>query len=141
MTSLGAPIFNRLRGARNLQRSKIVTTRRKVAFVALGVLVAMAVVFLSLVPNLDPPPMRVGSSADEAWTYIHTNAQVVAGTRISSAVSTRSAWRADAHTIEQELGFYWQTNRLFATRKMIYTVGNNSTISGVNSQWKLTWPF
>ena len=91
--------------------------------------------------NIDPTPVRVGATADEAWTYIHTNSLPLVPGGSSWLLDERGTWRADPRKIEHETLLYWRTKHLFLTRKLIYTVSTNSIITTLHSQWKFTWPF
>ena len=114
---------------------------RTKVLVTIVALVAIMGGFIAFVMSrIDPSPLRVGSTADEAWTYIHTNSPVLAPGP-SPLVSQYSNWRADARTIVQETRFLWRTNQLFATRTTTYVVNTNSVIVGIGSRWKFKWPF
>ena len=105
-----------------------------------GLVAVMAGFILFIMNRIDPSPLRTGSTADEAWTYIHTNSPTLAQEE-SPLVSKYSDWRADARTIQQETRFCWRTNHLFATRTTTYIVSTNSVIVDIGSRWKFNWPF
>jgi len=86
-------------------------------------------------------PLSVGSTADEAWTYIHSPAS--RGSHGAFFTVTRQGWTAHAHDIQCEVRYfvYWRTNYLFATRHLVYLLGTNGTIVGTKSDWKLIRPF
>ena len=113
----------------------------KAGIAAMGLIIILVVFLMAAATNIDPSPLGVGATADEAWTYIHTNSTTLAPAGASPFVDERSSWRADPRSIEHETRLYWRTNRLFATRKVVYTVDTNSVISSVRSRWKFTWPF
>jgi hypothetical protein len=117
------------------------TSQQKAGVAVIGLLGAMVAFVISAMAHIDPSPLRIGATADEAWTYIHTNSPTITPTGSSSIVDERSSWCADARSIEHETRLYWRTNRLFATRKMIYVVNTNSVITSVRCHWKFTWPF
>ena len=117
------------------------TSSQKLGIASLGFIALLAVVIGRVMAHIDPSPLRVGATADEAWTYIHTNSPSLAPSGTASTVEARGSWRADARSIEHETRLYWRTNHLFATRKILYIVDTNSTITAVHSHWKFTWPF
>ena len=114
--------------------------RTKVLGTIVGLVAIMGGFMLFVMSRIDPSPLRAGSTADEAWTYIHTNSPALAQGE-SPLVSQYSNWRADAHSIVQETRFCWRTNQLFATRTTTYIVSTNSVIVGIGSRWKFNWPF
>jgi hypothetical protein len=114
--------------------------RYKAAVAVIGCLTTCLVLLILATMRIDPSPLRVGSTADEAWAYIHTNPAVLAPPKNSPLVTTRNNWRADALSIRRETRFYWRTNYQFATCKITYVVGTNSIITSVSSQWKFGAP-
>jgi hypothetical protein len=106
----------------------------------IGFAAIIASIGLIVTPHRDRLLLEAGATADDVWTYIHTN-PVALVSQSGSSIGRRSYWRAYPLSIEEEARFFWRTNRLFATRKTIYTLNTNSVITGVCSQWKFVWPF
>src|SRR6516162_6217523 len=113
--------------------------RTKVLVTIVALVAIMGGFILFVLSRIDPTPLRTGSTADEAWTYIHTNSPALVPFD-SPLVSQGTSWRADARSIVQETRFYWRTNQLFATRTTTYVVSTNSVIVGIGSHWKFKWP-
>ncbi len=111
--------------------------------IALGSLATSALVvglIVYLIAAIGAPPLHVGSTADDAWTYIHTNLMVRA-----AASSRYQYWRslsrgtADAKTVHWQTDFFYRTNQLLATRTITYTLNNSGVISQIKTHWNLNW--
>jgi hypothetical protein len=86
-------------------------------------------------------PLSVGATADEAWTYIHSDA--ACRSRGFMFDVTRVSWQAHARDIQCDVRYslHWTTNSLFAIRHVVYGLDTNGTISGIRSSWKWNTPF
>ena len=98
-------------------------------------------VLLVAVAMRDPSPLRVGSTPDEVWGYMHTGGVSGISRRNTFGVARANYWTAYATNIHCETRFRWQTNKVFAIRKTIYDFGTNDTIQRVQSGWNFNWPF
>jgi hypothetical protein len=117
-------------------------TRRRILGIAVIGFLFMAVVFvIHIMADINRSPLRAGATADDAWTYIHTNSSLLGRREGSLPVGKWSTWHTDVRGIEHETCFYWGSKRVFARRKTVYGLNTNGIITGVHTQWKFEWPF
>ncbi len=109
-----------------------------IAALVVGGLAVLAVVAV----RANRSPLSVGSTADEAWSYVHSPAAWQSGGKFLGI--TRSGWSAHALDIQCDMKYYLKvgTNRyVFVTRHVMYLLGTNSVIIGMQSSNKWRWPF
>ena len=115
---------------------------RKMLVGAAALVVAGLAVLVGRESRAHRTPLCVGATADQAWAYIHSPA--AKASHGSMVDVTRFGWTAHALDIQCDMKYYFHrgTNRyLFATRHAAYVFGTNGVISGIQSHWKLSWPF
>ena len=116
--------------------------RRRILYATTALLVVGLVILALLEARRHRSPLSVGATADEAWTFIHS--PVAWGSHGVLFETKRFGWIAHAADIQCDVKYFFhvRTNRyFFATRRVVYLVGTNSTITGVRSSWKLNRPF
>ena len=106
----------------------------------IAVFVLAAFFLATLATVRDTSPLRVGSTPDEAWTYIHTTAAWGGGTPNMIGVAQSHKWSADGSSIYRETEFRWRSGIPFAVRKTTFYFGTNSTIRRISASWKYEWP-
>lgn len=115
---------------------------RKILLAAAALLVVGLAVLVGLEKRAHRTPLGVGATADEAWAYVHSPAAW--GSRGALVDIAQSGWTAHALDIQCDMKHYFHTgtNRhLFATRRAVYVLGTNGTITGMRSHWKVVRPF
>ena len=117
------------------------TRRRILGIAAIGFLFVAVVFVIRMMADVVPSPLRAGTTADEAWTYIHTNSSVLGRQTRALPMGRRSTWHTDVRSIEHETCFYWGEERVFATRKTVYGLNTNGIITGVHTHLKFKWPY
>jgi hypothetical protein len=88
-------------------------------------------------------PLGIGATAEEAWNYIHT--PTAWSTHSLLLDVKRGSWVTHAFDIQCDesyfLRYHWRTNKLVATRHVIYSLGADGAIVGAKSKWKWMSPF
>lgn len=109
----------------------------KKRWLALGVGVFVAAIFLAIrISVRDTSPLGIGSTPDEAWTYVHTSAAWGSSTPNLFGIAQKHRWTADGAGICRETEFRWRRGMPFATRTTTFYFGTNTAISRISSQWK-----
>src|ERR1043166_7690242 len=88
-------------------------------------------------------PLGIGATAEEPWNYIHT--PTAWSTHSLLLDVKRGSWVTHAFDIQCDesyfLRYHWRTNKLVATRHVIYSLGADGAIVGAKSKWKWMSPF
>lgn len=115
------------------------TMKWRLAILAVGVILMVILLAIGFTVR-DRSPLGVGSTPDEAWTYVHTSAAWGGGVPNIFGVRQTHKWTADGGNIYRETEFWWKSGPPFATRKTIFHYGTNDTIRRVSATWKYQWP-
>lgn len=106
---------------------------------AIIVSIIAAVGLLVLFLRWQSPPFHIGSAVEDVWSYIHTDAVPDGFSRKILPINKHTRWTADTTTIQSETRFSWGKKSL-VIQKTVYAY-SNGTITGVDSDWKIQWPF
>lgn len=79
-------------------------------------------------------PLHVGSTADEAWSFVRTNTSSppLPGGLLKSSTSSAVAY---AQKIEVQTRYYWRGNKFLVTRKQVFVLGTNRVVGSVRTAW------
>jgi len=110
------------------------------ARVVVALLAAVGAFFVLHRLQFGPGPLRLGATADEAWTYFHTNTLSSSSIGLIP-VSSRSQHSAYARSIQCETRFFYGSlQKRFAIRTTVYELDTNRLIAHVRIHWKFNWP-
>jgi len=102
------------------------------------VLLCLAAIIAALIiiagARLVDGPLHVGSTADEAWSFVRTNSSSapLPGGLLRSSQSSVVAY---AQKIEVTTRYYWRGNRFLVTRKQVFVLGTNGVVNSVRTGW------
>jgi hypothetical protein len=107
-------------------------SRRRWAIILSMIGIAGVALFFVQKPST---PFHVGSSVEDIWNYIHTDAASDGFSLRILPITKTTRWVADVETVKAETSFIWKKTS-FAIQTTMYSY-QNGIVTEVHSKWKI----